>query len=161
EVLEPVPRLGARLRDLFTDEAVLVVYPRLAETVRPGLVVPVRVMPLEGFHVLFNGPTPLSQVASVPQYQEHLFKAHAKYGLQKGPTVTAKQWATVETFQTIDVLRQRSPDLPPAHRPKPAAESPSPRFGRGPLSPPRRVRRNDPCPCGSGKKFKQCCLGRN
>lgn len=20
--------------------------------------------------------------------------------------------------------------------------------------------RNDPCPCGSGKKFKQCCLGK-
>lgn len=22
----------------------------------------------------------------------------------------------------------------------------------------RRVGRNDPCPCGSGKKFKRCCL---
>ena len=22
----------------------------------------------------------------------------------------------------------------------------------------RKVRRNDPCPCGSGKKFKRCCL---
>lgn len=21
------------------------------------------------------------------------------------------------------------------------------------------VSRNDPCPCGSGKKYKQCCLG--
>ncbi len=24
----------------------------------------------------------------------------------------------------------------------------------------QRVGRNDPCPCGSGKKFKHCCLGR-
>jgi len=24
-----------------------------------------------------------------------------------------------------------------------------------------RPGRNDPCPCGSGKKFKKCCLGRN
>ena len=24
----------------------------------------------------------------------------------------------------------------------------------------RRVGRNDPCPCGSGKKFKNCCLER-
>ena len=24
-----------------------------------------------------------------------------------------------------------------------------------------RVRRNDPCPCGSGKKFKECCLHRS
>ena len=23
-----------------------------------------------------------------------------------------------------------------------------------------KVGRNDPCPCGSGKKFKQCCLGK-
>lgn len=22
------------------------------------------------------------------------------------------------------------------------------------------IGRNDPCPCGSGKKFKQCCLGQ-
>ena len=24
----------------------------------------------------------------------------------------------------------------------------------------RKVGRNEPCPCGSGKKFKQCCLGK-
>ena len=24
----------------------------------------------------------------------------------------------------------------------------------------RRVGRNDPCPCGSGRKFKQCCAGK-
>lgn len=24
-----------------------------------------------------------------------------------------------------------------------------------------KVGRNDPCPCGSGKKFKKCCLGKN
>ncbi|UVK47827.1 SEC-C domain-containing protein [Mesorhizobium sp. AR07] len=25
-------------------------------------------------------------------------------------------------------------------------------------NPLRDVGRNDPCPCGSGKKFKKCCL---
>jgi hypothetical protein len=24
-----------------------------------------------------------------------------------------------------------------------------------------RIGRNDPCPCGSGKKFKKCCYGKN
>jgi uncharacterized protein YecA (UPF0149 family) len=28
---------------------------------------------------------------------------------------------------------------------------------RGRPMPPRTVGRNDPCPCGSGKKFKNCC----
>jgi hypothetical protein len=27
------------------------------------------------------------------------------------------------------------------------------------VNPQRKVGRNDPCPCGSGKKFKKCCLG--
>jgi hypothetical protein len=27
-------------------------------------------------------------------------------------------------------------------------------------NPYRDVGRNDPCPCGSGKKFKKCCLGK-
>ena len=34
-----------------------------------------------------------------------------------------------------------------------AAPPPPPRLDR-----PDRVGRNDPCPCGSGKKFKKCCL---
>ena len=24
-----------------------------------------------------------------------------------------------------------------------------------------KVGRNDPCPCGSGKKYKKCCMGKN
>ncbi|MFQ5753857.1 MAG: SEC-C metal-binding domain-containing protein [bacterium] len=24
-----------------------------------------------------------------------------------------------------------------------------------------KIRRNDPCPCGSGKKYKHCCYQRN
>jgi uncharacterized protein len=28
------------------------------------------------------------------------------------------------------------------------------------INPFRNVGRNDPCPCGSGKKFKKCCLGK-
>ncbi len=25
----------------------------------------------------------------------------------------------------------------------------------------KEVGRNDPCPCGSGKKYKQCCMKKN
>jgi hypothetical protein len=24
-----------------------------------------------------------------------------------------------------------------------------------------KISRNDPCPCGSGKKYKKCCLGKD
>jgi hypothetical protein len=34
--------------------------------------------------------------------------------------------------------------------------------GAGPaVNPYKDVGRNDPCPCGSGKKFKKCCLGKS
>jgi uncharacterized protein len=44
----------------------------------------------------------------------------------------------------------------PAFRPAPAA----PRSSAQVHNPYRNVGRNDPCPCGSGKKFKKCCLDK-
>jgi hypothetical protein len=50
------------------------------------------------------------------------------------------------------------PPRPPAPRPGPL----DPRNVPAPAVPARRttpkVGRNDPCPCGSGKKYKKCCL---
>ena len=34
------------------------------------------------------------------------------------------------------------------------------RQGPAPRKSTPKVGRNDPCPCGSGKKYKQCCLGK-
>ncbi len=48
--------------------------------------------------------------------------------------------------------------LEPQQPTRPLAE-PRPR-GRPVPDPFRNVGRNDPCPCGSGKKFKKCCLGK-
>ena len=36
---------------------------------------------------------------------------------------------------------------------KPVRSGPAPKKAAGP-----KVGRNDPCPCGSGKKYKHCCL---
>jgi len=42
--------------------------------------------------------------------------------------------------------------------PKPPTEPPRPRFDAAEPDPlPQRIGRNDPCPCGSGKKYKRCC----
>ena len=37
----------------------------------------------------------------------------------------------------------------------------SPWGGMPAANPYRAIGRNDPCPCGSGKKFKKCCLGKS
>nr|WP_246230410.1 SEC-C metal-binding domain-containing protein [Bradyrhizobium cytisi] len=41
---------------------------------------------------------------------------------------------------------------PPARKPAPVS------FYHPERNPFRHVGRNDPCPCGSGKRFKKCCL---
>jgi preprotein translocase subunit SecA len=38
-----------------------------------------------------------------------------------------------------------------------AAGRPTPSGGREPVRRDKKVGRNDPCPCGSGKKYKKCC----
>ncbi len=54
----------------------------------------------------------------------------------------ASQWAA---GKYLDAMRKGSQE--------PAPESLS---AANPNLPDRRVGRNDPCPCGSGKKFKNC-----
>lgn len=49
---------------------------------------------------------------------------------------------------------QKAPELPKARPPRP----PVPRLPLPRQPEPKKVGRNDPCPCGSGKKFKNCCL---
>jgi uncharacterized protein len=42
---------------------------------------------------------------------------------------------------------------------EPESWSPGPAYNADPVrNPLRHVGRNDPCPCGSGRKFKKCCL---
>jgi preprotein translocase subunit SecA len=63
------------------------------------------------------------------------------------PAVTA--WAdTVETRGPLPgLVDERAPAAA-----RPAAPRPAPRTASG-----EKVGRNDPCPCGSGKKYKKCC----
>ena len=54
-------------------------------------------------------------------------------------------------------LREKPPPAPQATRPiEQATAIPSPPTSPTPTSEAKRPRRNDPCPCGSGKKYKNC-----
>ncbi|MFB4158971.1 SEC-C metal-binding domain-containing protein [Geomicrobium sp. JSM 1781026] len=46
------------------------------------------------------------------------------------------------------------------HRPNevPGESAGSPRNNVVPFKPGPKVGRNEPCPCGSGKKYKKCCM---
>jgi len=65
-----------------------------------------------------------------------------------------------EPIEIDETLEDGAPDLIPTHveilhrarKAKDSAHAPA-RSGLG-----SKIGRNDPCPCGSGKKFKKCCL---
>jgi len=60
-----------------------------------------------------------------------------------------------ESHAEVDIMKQVQ---------QPAAEQQQPAQASGPAPVERaepKVSRNDPCPCGSGKKFKKCCGSSN
>jgi preprotein translocase subunit SecA len=78
--------------------------------------------------------------------------------------------SVVELLVRVEVTREpvepAPRPAPPPLRParevtlshRPAGERPAPGGPRSRTG--QKVGRNDPCPCGSGKKFKKCCLAR-
>ena len=67
--------------------------------------------------------------------------AGAEYGEYKGlEAVDRRGWSTADLHLPL-AGQERNDDRAPAAN-----------------SPARKVGRNDPCPCGSGKKLKRCCL---
>jgi preprotein translocase subunit SecA len=117
------------------------------------------------------------------QWKDHLLSMdHMKEGIglrgygQRDPLTEYKREAYDLFEEMVDRVRTTVTELlfkmqvapesapPPAPRPAPRPAS-SVAFSRG--APERRpeaqrsgqkIGRNDPCPCGSGKKYKKCCL---
>ena len=56
--------------------------------------------------------------------------------------------------------REEKQDLSDPHQ-QAAAEHDTREVKREPVRAEKTVGRNDPCPCGSGKKYKQCCGRKN
>jgi hypothetical protein len=58
-----------------------------------------------------------------------------------------------ERAATVRVATASQEGLPPSEFPRLESQG-------GTIRPEKRTGRNDPCPCGSGKKYKRCCLAR-
>lgn len=82
-------------------------------------------------------------VAPILAFQgEQALKTHSEFGPEE---IMHLQNAIAPNVQEIHAYwLARRQELPPANIPVKRSES--------------HVGRNDPCPCGSGKKYKKCCL---
>jgi len=65
--------------------------------------------------------------------------------------------SAAEILENVHSFAQSAP--PDDAQPAPVAKSEAP--SAPPYPPPSpKIGRNEPCPCGSGMKFKRCCLGK-
>ena len=147
------PGVGAQVRDLLGDERLFLVDVGLSRTARAGLILAARVMAPEGIGMTTGAVLPVGVLPPAEQARflegltnlfggtdlRHLSAEEAselaatviRISLQQG---AAERVRYVEP-ERADWPRRRSDALPPA----------------------RSTGRNDPCPCGSGRKFKRCC----
>jgi hypothetical protein len=81
------------------------------------------------------------------------------------PFPELEQWRAEEKRSVAIRKRQHEALLAPAPPDEPEPLPPAVRNLIGPAPPPpitrkEKVGRNDPCPCGSGRKYKRCCLNK-
>ena len=72
--------------------------------------------------------------------------------------VASIQEDTVKTLFVIHIRTQEEPKREQVAKPvDPASEGGDGTIKKQPVKKADKPGRNDPCPCGSGKKYKKCC----
>jgi hypothetical protein len=98
-------------------------------------------------------------VLSDPQYLRRLER---HYRLVKQAAADPSHPAYHEIQQVLaDEAEELAPFGPPRNPIGGHQNGPSERVGGHQNGPSESVGRNDPCPCGSGKKYKHCCMRKN
>jgi len=85
---------------------------------------------------------------------EFLFKIDIQ---QKGPISSVFQSDRQEYIHPDHVDAMKAPEQPPQEGAIPFPSKPAPSRPQTVRREAPKVGRNEPCPCGSGKKFKKCC----
>jgi hypothetical protein len=148
-VVESVERgLGATVRDMRTNEINLVVDTGFGSSARPGLIFASRLLFHDDFSMTGGAALPIGFLPT-----------------EKRDNVTKQLLAAVATnddgyFDPASLIRSC---LSNGCSSRIEYQEPGQRRGQEQLQTnrrPRKVGRNETCPCGSGRKYKHCCLNR-
>lgn len=151
QVIEIEPGVGVGVKDLLRKDAIFLVDIGLGSTAKPGYGLAGRVIPQPGFFMSGGALLPFDKRAA------WRIDADMKRWLSAGT-----DFAHLDPVQEADVAAQiiraclgsgasdhvRYASIDGSARPE---RSPRETAGRV------RANRNDPCPCGSGRKYRSCC----
>src|SRR4051795_7306086 len=106
------------------------------------------------FARILDGPWPIPSSRAGPPYR--MLPNEIRSGT---PSVVRMLIGRSQTLPSLLLPHSRSVKQLAAERARLCAENARLRAEIAALqAKPKAVGRNDPCPCGSGKKFKKCCL---
>jgi hypothetical protein len=138
--------IGVLVLDILRERSFLLMDLNFSHTAVPGVVIATRVLPFDGFAITTGAP--LGVDAEIMRKIENVLVQRVE-DERKGQN-DAQKWTDLATTVIRMSLRGES--------------STRIEYGdvdiqsiNGPLRRDARVGRNDPCPCGSGKKYKRCC----
>ncbi len=155
--VEAVERgVGVTVHDLLRGDTQFIVDVGFSRTAKPGLVMAFRIMSPENITMTTGAPLP---VGMPPKADQGTWLQRMLGKMQKADfNHLLPQEATEVTTTIIRACLASGAADHVVYAEPGSAKSP----GRAPASarPAPRIGRNDPCPCGSGKRFKHCCGAR-
>lgn len=148
QVAEVVPGVGVQARDLMNNREYLLVDMGLGKTATEDIVIATRILPFDDFVMTSGAPLPVDTEALV----DILDFALERYGTGDGRhfEIDFDQRADL-TAAIIRICLHQDSSYELKYQDVEAESVTSP------LHKEAHVGRNEPCPCGSGKKYKRCC----
>ncbi len=156
--------VGVQARDLLRNESVFLFDVGFSQTATRGLVLATRIMAADGLSQTTGAALPIGML---PDAQQEEFRDALLSDFKvKDIEELSPEWRSDMTAAIIRLalkfgagehIQYREPEAAGAS----ARVPPSRSIPQRSEPPPRRhIGRNDPCYCGSGKKFKHCCGAR-
>jgi hypothetical protein len=150
QVDDAVRGVGVSVQDLLRGESGFIVDVGFGSTARRHLMMATRIIPMDGFLMTGGAGLPVDAVAAKRIFSELRRSGYDPETLDF-KEITPRQEAEVAAI----IIRECRSTGMTSHIAY--AETGSPAPPRPGVPEARRVGRNDPCPCGSGRKFKACC----
>ena len=156
---QTVPGTGMKCLDILRQQPVFVVDVRMSQIPHGGVLVS-RMIPFANFTMTGGAALPVPDYATAEAIQQRVASLAGKMLIADLGELTPEQETEVAATLIRTCLEHEAASMIAYQEPTVLG---SPRRGPPPGAPassPRRVGRNDLCPCGSGKKFKKCCGAR-
>ena len=152
QVEDVLPGTGVRVNDLLGEKQFLLIDIGFSETAEQEVVIATRILPFEDFVMTSGAALPIDQQALSAIFDfavEHCGSEDGEYinvDMQEKADLTAAIIRLCLNKHSSSHIFYE--DVPEDIGIEPITE---------PLQAAQRIGRNEPCSCGSGKKYKRCC----